>query len=101
VIPIVSFDQVKRTCALCDASIPEPLEHALRDLGGDDRAEFDFGVSYGAAQCAGLLAAGAPGIHFYALNRWPATRAILGALRATRPWERLPQEAWAEVPGAA
>ncbi|MBM3667339.1 MAG: methylenetetrahydrofolate reductase [NAD(P)H] [Actinobacteria bacterium] len=102
VIPIVSFDQLKRTCALCDASIPEPLERALRDLGGDDRAEFDFGVSYGAAQCAGLLAAGAPGIHFYALNRWPATRAILGALRATRPWERLPHEAWAKtVPGAA
>ncbi len=38
-------------------------------------------------QCAELLARGAPGIHFYALNRWPATRAILGALRAARPWE--------------
>ncbi len=102
VIPIVSHEQVKRTCALCDASIPEPLERALLDLGGDERAEFDFGVSYGAAQCAGLLAAGAPGVHFFALNRWPATRAILGALRATRPWERLPQSAWTEtVPGAA
>ena len=36
-----------------------------------------FGISYGSAQCAQLLSAGAPGIHFYALNRWPATRAIL------------------------
>ena len=33
-----------------------------------------------------LLAAGAPGIHFYALNKAPATRAVLGALRAARPW---------------
>ena len=41
---------------------------------------------------SGLLAAGAPGVHFYALNRWPATRAILGALRATRPWEQRPEE---------
>ena len=88
VIPIVSYDQVKRTCALCDASIPEGLAASLEALGGDERAEYEFGISYGAAQCAGLLAAGAPGIHFYALNRWPATRAILGALRAERPWER-------------
>ena len=32
--------------------------------------------------------AGAPGIHFYALNRAPATRAVLGSLQAARPWER-------------
>lgn len=103
VIPIVSYDQVKRTCELCDASIPDTLAAALEDLGGDERAEFEFGVSYGAAQCAGLLAAGAPGIHFYALNRWPATRAILGALRASRPWERIPPEQAASgaLPGTA
>jgi methylenetetrahydrofolate reductase (NADPH) len=39
------------------------------------------------------LIAGAPGIHFYALNRAPATRAVLGALRASRPWERVRQDA--------
>jgi methylenetetrahydrofolate reductase (NADH) len=92
IIPIVSYDQVKRTCALCDATIPDNLAAQLEALRGDERAEFELGVSYGAAQCAGLLAAGAPGIHFYALNRWPATRAILGALRATRPWEHRPEE---------
>ncbi len=36
--------------------------------------------------------AGAAGIHFYALNRWPATRAILAALQAARPWEDRPTE---------
>jgi len=88
VIPIVSLAQVRRVCALCDASIPDPLERALEALGGGERAEFEFGVAYAAQQCAELLLADAPGIHFYALNRWPATRAVLGALRAARPWER-------------
>jgi methylenetetrahydrofolate reductase (NADPH) len=55
---------------------------------GDPGAEFDLGVAYAAQQSAELLAGGAPGVHFYALNKAPATRAVLGALRAARPWER-------------
>ena len=43
-----------------------------------------LGVSYATLQCAELLARGAPGIHFYTLNRSPATRAILSALRLLR-----------------
>lgn len=88
VIPVASFAQTKRICDLCDASIPARLEGAFRAAGGDERAEFELGVAYAAQQCAELLLAGAPGVHFYALNRAPATRAVLGALRAARPWER-------------
>jgi methylenetetrahydrofolate reductase (NADH) len=88
VIPVASFAQTKRICDLCDASIPARLEGAFRAAGGDERAEFELGVAYAAQQCSELLLAGAPGVHFYALNRAPATRAVLGALRAARPWER-------------
>jgi len=88
VIPITSFGQVARICDLCDASIPGDLESAMRALGGDEEAEALLGVAYAAQQCEELLAAGAPGIHFYALNRAPATRAVLAALQASRPWER-------------
>jgi methylenetetrahydrofolate reductase (NADPH) len=88
VIPVASFAQTKRICDLCDASIPPRLETAFAAAGGDERAEFELGIAYAAQQCAELLLAGAPGIHFYALNRAPATRAVLGALRASRPWER-------------
>ena len=88
VIPVASFAQTKRICDLCDASIPSRLEEAFHAADGDERAEFELGVAYAAQQCSELLIAGAPGIHFYALNRAPATRAVLGALRAARPWER-------------
>ena len=78
VIPVASFAQTKRICALCDASIPPRLEAAFAAAGGDEEAEFELGVAYAAQQCSELLLAGAPGIHFYALNRAPATRAVLG-----------------------
>jgi methylenetetrahydrofolate reductase (NADPH) len=88
VIPVASFAQTKRICELCDASIPPRLEAAFGAAEGDERAEFELGIAYAAQQCSELLLAGAPGIHFYALNRAPATRAVLGALQAARPWER-------------
>jgi methylenetetrahydrofolate reductase (NADPH) len=88
IIPVAGFAQTKRICDLCDASIPPRLEAAFRAAEGDERAEFELGVAYAAQQCAELLIAGAPGIHFYALNRAPATRAVLGSLRAAQPWER-------------
>jgi methylenetetrahydrofolate reductase (NADH) len=89
VIPVAGFAQTKRICDLCDATIPAPLEAAFEGAGGDPEREFELGIAFAAQQCAELLIAGAPGIHFYALNRAPATRAVLGALRASRPWERV------------
>jgi len=88
VIPIATYSQVARICDLCKASIPMELSGAMEALGGDANAEALLGVAYAARQCDELLAGGAPGIHFYALNRAPGTRAVLSALRASRPWER-------------
>jgi methylenetetrahydrofolate reductase (NADPH) len=93
VIPITSYAQIVRFCDLCAASIPSPLADAMEALNGDPRAEAELGIAYAARQCNELLAGGAPGIHFYTLNRAPATRAVLAALRATRPWERAGAEA--------
>ncbi len=88
VIPIASYAQVSRICTLCDASIPEHLDKALSDLGGDAEAEALLGAAFASRQCEELLAGGAPGIHFIALNRAPGTRAVLSALRASKPWLR-------------
>jgi methylenetetrahydrofolate reductase (NADPH) len=88
VIPVGSFAQTQRICELCEASIPPALEEAFQATEGDEDREFELGVAYAAQQASELLIAGAPGIHFYALNKAPATRAVLGSLKASKPWER-------------
>ncbi len=88
VMPITRVGQVERMASMCGASIPEPLRRELHARGEDPEAVLDFGVAYATLQCAELLAAGAPGIHFYTLNRSPATRAILSALKLAKPWEK-------------
>jgi methylenetetrahydrofolate reductase (NADPH) len=87
VMPMTGFKQIARISELCEATIPAPLASAMEALDGDERAEFELGVAYATQQCADLLRRGAPGVHLYALNRWPAARAILGALQASKPWE--------------
>ena len=87
VMPILSSAGIKRMTELSAANLPEGLRLALDARGEDDEAVAEFGVSYATLQCAELLAAGAPGIHFITLNRSPATRAILAALRLMRPWD--------------
>ena len=88
VIPITSYSQITRFCETCDASIPQALAAAMQALDGDAEAEARLGTAYAARQCDELLAGGAPGIHFYTLNRAEATEAVLSALRIARPWER-------------
>jgi methylenetetrahydrofolate reductase (NADPH) len=86
VMPILSIDGVKRMTELSAAHMPPSLLAELESRRGDDEAVAELGVAYATLQCAELLAGGAPGIHFITLNRSPATRAILSALRLTRPW---------------
>ena len=86
IMPITNFEQLKRMTGMCGASLPEPLLSELELRSEQPEAVTDFGVAYATLQCADLLRRGAPGIHFYTINRSPATRAILSALRVLRPW---------------
>jgi methylenetetrahydrofolate reductase (NADPH) len=69
IIPIVGAAQIKRFTALCGARIPAPLASRLEELGSDDVAATEFGIEYATKQCQDLLRTGAPGIHFYTLNK--------------------------------
>jgi methylenetetrahydrofolate reductase (NADPH) len=94
IMPITDLKQIKTITGMCGASIPDPLLGALERRTGDPDAVLQLGVAHATLQCAELLARGAPGIHFYTLNRSPATRAIVSALQLLRPWAgRLAEQA--------
>jgi methylenetetrahydrofolate reductase (NADPH) len=88
IMPITNLKQIKTITGMCGATIPAELERELEGRADDPEAVAELGVAYATLQCSDLLARGAPGIHFYTLNRSPATRAILAALRAAHPWTR-------------
>lgn len=89
IMPITSLARLSRADGtLFGARVPEALLAELDRQRDEPEAIVALGTAYATLQCAELLAGGAPGIHFYTLNRVPATRAILSALLASRPWER-------------
>jgi methylenetetrahydrofolate reductase (NADPH) len=82
IMPITNLEQVERFVRLCGATIPMRLELELERAKGNPEAVMQLGVAHATAQCMELLARGVPGIHFFTLNRSPATRMIVWALRA-------------------
>jgi methylenetetrahydrofolate reductase (NADPH) len=87
IMPITNYGQIAKFMTMCGATMPEHVLTELDARQADAEAVAEFGVSYATMQCADLLAHGAPGIHFYTMNRSPATRAILSALKLWRPWD--------------
>ncbi|HEY4976992.1 MAG TPA: methylenetetrahydrofolate reductase [NAD(P)H] [Gaiellaceae bacterium] len=86
-MPITNAEQIKRMTALSGATIPKQLVAQIELRASDPGTVLELGVAHATLQAADLLAHGAPGIHFYTLNRSPSTRAILSALKVSRPWE--------------
>lgn len=85
IMPITNFEQIDRFTRMCGATIPMRLRLQLERHQHDPDAILQLGVAHATVQCMELLARGAPGIHFYTLNRSKATRMILSALRGMSP----------------
>jgi methylenetetrahydrofolate reductase (NADH) len=85
-MPITDFGQIQRFVALCGASIPPKLRVEMESRKGDAKAVEDLGVAYASMQALELLHSSVPGVHFYTLNRSPATRAIVSSLLAASAW---------------
>ena len=83
IMPITSYGQ-RNFFTRIGCTIPPSLLEELDARADDPQAIIDLGVAYATLQAADLLARGAPGVHFYTLNRSPATRAVVSALLAAR-----------------
>jgi methylenetetrahydrofolate reductase (NADPH) len=81
IMPITDGPQIERIAQLCGARIPGELRDRLLAADHADAAQA-VGVSWAVNQCRELLERGAPGIHFYTLNKSPATTAILEQLKS-------------------
>ncbi len=82
IMPITNFEQVHRFTRMCGATVPMRLGLQLERVKDQPEAVMQLGVAHATVQCMELLSRGVPGIHFYTLNKSPATRMIVSALRA-------------------
>ncbi|GIX31714.1 MAG: methylenetetrahydrofolate reductase [Porticoccaceae bacterium] len=80
IMPIANYASLVRFSEKCGAEIPRWLRWRLADFGDDEAGLFAFGVEVVSRLCERLRAGGAPGFHFYTLNRAEASLAILGNL---------------------
>lgn len=77
VMPVTNYAQIRRIASLCKARLPDTFTRAFEAAGTDEAAQFEAGVDYAARQVEELVAGGVPGMHFYVLNKSPATVRVL------------------------
>ena len=80
IMPITNVDTLIRFSAKAGADIPRWLKYALDARAKDPQALVDYGVDFVTEMCERLISLGAPGLHFYTLNRWGATTRICNNL---------------------
>jgi methylenetetrahydrofolate reductase (NADPH) len=81
IMPITNLAQIGRITKMCGARIPDDLLARLEKYCEDAGAVMAIGIEHAITQCRELLDSGAPGLHFYTLNKSHATRGILAALK--------------------
>ena len=81
IMPITNLGQIKRMAELSGNEVPAEVVARVSQFEGDAAAVRAEGVAVATEMCDALLDGGAPGLHFYTLNRSKATREIFLGLR--------------------
>jgi methylenetetrahydrofolate reductase (NADPH) len=83
IMPITNLASVSRMAAMSGAAVPPEVVQRLEAAGDDPEDVRRAGVDLATELCQQLLDEGAPGLHFYTLNRSTATREIYTSLGLT------------------
>jgi len=81
ILPITDYGALQRFCSLCGATVTDEVKKIFEPIQDDKEATVRAGVECAIRQCKELLDGGAPGIHFYCLNKLHPTAEILQAVR--------------------
>lgn len=81
ILPITDYNGLIRFCATCGASIPQKVHDIFKPIASDPEQMQEAGIKFCIEQCRQLLSLGAPGIHFYTLNKVEPVSTILNKLR--------------------
>lgn len=81
ILPITNYQTLLRFCNTCGANISQRVHDIFKPLDGDDEATYKAGVRFAIEQCNDLLQGGAPGLHFFSLNKVEPTREILNGIK--------------------
>lgn len=85
ILPVTNVKQLHRMAELSGTPIPTKLAEKLLAASDSPEDVYAIGVEHAISMCQELLAAGAPGIHFYTMNTSPATREIYEEIKGIRP----------------
>ena len=77
VIPITNFKQLSRMADLSGTPIPQRIASRFAQCAEDEKASIELGIEIGSELCRELISSGAPGIHFYTMNKAASTAAIV------------------------
>ncbi|MGD9724447.1 MAG: methylenetetrahydrofolate reductase [NAD(P)H] [Pirellulales bacterium] len=84
ILPVTNLAQIQRIASLCGAKLPAAFQAALERSADDVEGQFAVGVEFATRQVQALVEGGVPGIHFYVLNKSPATGGVLRAIALSR-----------------
>ncbi len=81
ILPITDYQALIKFCALCGASIPAQVHEIFKPIADNPEKMLEAGIHFAIQQCRQLLDKGAPGLHFYCLNKTHPVDVILKAVR--------------------
>jgi methylenetetrahydrofolate reductase (NADPH) len=84
ILPVTNLAQIQRIASLCGARLPIDFQAALERSADSTEGQFAVGVEFATRQVRALVEGGVPGLHFYVLNKSPATAGVLSQVELPR-----------------